>query len=147
LQNSFSTKRTELISCNSLSDTIAEAAQRIGIKPDELAAVLRRGGPVTYKGGDYLFHESTPRQWLGLVIEGEIDLVRGQHGRSVLIGLAQPGAILSEGVMLDGHAHGTSAVTHRARRSGRFPAPNWTRCARRRPEIFYRIVGQNRPPA
>ena len=94
------------------SNTIAEAAQRIGIKPEELAAVLQRGTAVSYQAGDYLFHESTPRQWLGIVLEGEIDLVRGQHGQSVLIGVAQPGAILSEGVMLDDTPHGTSAVTH-----------------------------------
>ena len=32
------------------SQTIAEAAQRIGIKPEELAAVLQRGTAVQYKG-------------------------------------------------------------------------------------------------
>src|SRR4249919_703051 len=95
------------------SNTIAEAAQRIGIKPDELAAVLRHGRPVSYQAGDYLFHESTPRQWLGLVMEGEIDLVRGQHGNSVLIGVAQSGAVLSEGAMLDATPHSTSARTHK----------------------------------
>src|SRR5678815_1284275 len=93
------------------SQTIAEAAQRIGIKSEELAAVVQRGKSVTYGAGDYLFHESAPREWLGLVMEGEMDLVRGQHGQSVLIGVAQPGAILSEGVMLDDTPHGTSAVT------------------------------------
>jgi len=92
-------------------NTIAEAARRIGIEADKLAAVLQRGSAATYQAGDYLFHESTPRQWLGVVVEGEIDLVRGQYGQSVLIGLAQPGAILSEGVMLDDTPHGTSAVT------------------------------------
>src|SRR5215471_6123000 len=92
-------------------NTLSEAAQRIGIKAEELTAVTRLGSPVHYKGGEFLFHESTPRQWLGLVMEGEVDLIRGQHGQSVLIGVAQPGAILSEGVMLDDAPHGTSAVT------------------------------------
>jgi aspartate ammonia-lyase len=97
--------------------TIAEAAQRIGIKPEELdAVVLQRGTAVTYQGGDYLFHESTPREWLGLILEGEIDLVRGRHGHSVLIGVARPGAILSEGVMLDDTAHATSARDATGRR-------------------------------
>ncbi len=54
------------------SDTISDAAQRIGIKPDELAAVIQRGTAVSYQAGDYLFHESTPRQWLGIVTEGEM---------------------------------------------------------------------------
>src|SRR5262252_8684425 len=97
------------------SNTIAEAAQRIGIKAEEFAAVLQRGTAVSYRGGDYLFHESTPRQWLGLGLEGEVELLHGKRGHSVMIGRAQPGAIRSEGVMLDSSAHGTSAVTrHRA---------------------------------
>src|SRR6185503_7960883 len=98
------------------SNTIAEAAQRIGIKPEDLASVLKRGTSVSYRAGDYLFHESTPRQWLGLVLEGEVDLVRGQFDRKVLVSVAQPGAIMSEGVMLGDTPHGTSAVTHRGAR-------------------------------
>jgi aspartate ammonia-lyase len=124
------------------TNTIAEAAQRIGIKPEELAAVLQRGTSVTYKGGDYLFHESTPRQWLGLVLEGEIDLVRGQQGQSVLIGLAQPGAILSEGVMLDDTPHGTSAVTRQGVTVWQISCAELDKVRAEQPEIFYRLVGQ-----
>src|SRR5262245_51959287 len=124
------------------STTIAEAAQRIGIKPDELAAVLQRGAAVTHKAGDYLFHESTPRQWLGLVMEGEVDIVRGQHGQSVLIGVAQPGAMLGEGVMLDDTAHGASARTNMGATVWQIPRAELDKVRAEKPEIFYRIVGQ-----
>ena len=123
-------------------DTIAEAAQRIGIQLEELAAVLKRGTSVTYKEGDYLFHESTPRHWLGVVMEGEIDLVRGQHGKSVLVGFAQPGAILSEGVMLDDTAHGVSAVTHQGATVWQIARAELEVVRQESPEVFYRIVGQ-----
>ncbi len=123
-------------------DTIADAAQRIGIKTEELAAVLQRGTAVAYKAGDYLFHESTPRQWLGVVMEGEIDLLRGQKGKSVLIGLAQPGAMLSEGVMLDDTPHGTSAVTHQGATVWQIPRAELEKVRAEKPEVFYRIVGQ-----
>src|SRR5262249_23672706 len=103
------------------SNTVAEAARRIGIKPDELAAVLQRGSALTYAAGDYLFHEPTPRQWLGLVLEGEIELLHGQHGHTVRIGVAQPGAILSEGVLLDETPHGTSAVTRQGAKVWQIP--------------------------
>ena len=124
------------------TNTIAEAARRVGIKDEELAAVLQRGAAVTYGAGDYLFHESTPREWLGLVMEGEMDLVRGQHGQSVLIGVAQPGAILSEGVMLDDTAHATSAVTRQGAKVWQLPRSELEKVRAEKPEIFYRLVGQ-----
>src|SRR3974390_256493 len=123
-------------------DTIAQAAQRIGIKADELTAVLQRGKAVHYKAADYLFHESTPRQWLGIVIEGEIDLVRGQHGERVLIGVAQPGAILAEGVMLDESPHSTSAVTHQGAQVWQISRAELDMVRSENPEIFYRLCGQ-----
>jgi aspartate ammonia-lyase len=123
-------------------ETIAEGARRIGIKAEELSAVLQRGAPVTYKGGDYLFHESAPRQWLGLVMEGEVDLVRGQHGHSVHLGLAQPGAVLSEGVMLDDTPHRTSAVTRQGAKIWQIPRAELDKVRAEQPEVFYRIVGQ-----
>src|SRR5215471_20638521 len=122
--------------------TIAAAAQRMGIQTEELAAVVQRGGPMAYKAGDYLFHESTPRLWLGVVMEGEVDLVRGQHGQSVVLGIAQPGAILSEGVMLDDTPHGTSAVTRQGARVWQIPRGELETVRKDSPEIFYRIVAQ-----
>jgi aspartate ammonia-lyase len=52
-------------------DTIANAAKRIGISTEDLAAVARQGAAVSFAAGEYLFHESTPREWLGVVLEGE----------------------------------------------------------------------------
>lgn len=124
------------------SDTIAKAAGRIGVKPEELNSVLERGSAVTYKPGDYLFHESTPRQWLGLVMEGEIDLVHGQHGHSVLVGVAQSGAVLSEGVMLDESPHSTSAVTHQGATVWQISRDGLEDVREKTPEVFYRMVGQ-----
>src|SRR5262249_9682882 len=123
-------------------NTIADAAQRIGIKHDELGAVLQRGNAVTYRAGDYLFHESTPRQWFGVVLEGEIDLVRGQFGNSVLVGVAQPGAILGEGVMLDDSPHSASAVTHRGASVWEISRAELDKVREENPEVFYHLVAQ-----
>jgi aspartate ammonia-lyase len=123
-------------------NTIAQTAQQMGIKPDELKAVLQRGKAVSYKAGDYLFHEATPRQWLGLVLEGEIDLVRGQFGNSVLVGLAQPGAVLGEGAMLDDTPHGTSGVTHQGATVWQISREELDSVRKEQPEVFYRLVGQ-----
>jgi aspartate ammonia-lyase len=124
------------------SKTVAEASQRIGIKPEELASVVKRGAAVSYQAGDYLFHESTPREWFGIVLEGEVDLVRGQFGKSVLVALAQPGTLLSEGVMLGDMPHGTSAVTRQGAKIWQISRPDLETVRRESPEVFYRIVGQ-----
>lgn len=124
------------------ADTIADAAQRMGIKPEELAAVLERGTAVQYQAGDYLFHESAPRQWLGLVLAGDVDLVRGQQGKSVLIGEARLGAMLSEGVMLDDTPHTTSAVTWRGAEVWQISKAELERVRHDSPEVFYRLVAQ-----
>jgi aspartate ammonia-lyase len=123
-------------------DTIAAAAQRVGIKPDELVAIFQRGKAVHYQAADYLFHESAPRHWLGIVIEGEVDLVRGQHGQRVVIGLAQPGAILGEGVMLDDSPHSTSAFTHQGAEVWQISRAELDAVRAENPEVFYRLVGQ-----
>jgi aspartate ammonia-lyase len=124
------------------SNTIGEAAQRIGVKPDELGAILQRGTAVEYKAADYLFHESMPRQWLGIVMEGEIDIVHGQHRHRVFLGLAQPGAILGEGVMLDDTPHNTSAVTRQGAKVWQISRADLDKVRTEKPDIFYRLVGQ-----
>jgi aspartate ammonia-lyase len=124
------------------SKTIADAAQRIGIKPDELHAILFRGEAVDYAPGDYLFHESAPRQWFGLLLEGEVDLLHGQHGQTVRVGLVQPSAIIGEGVMLDDTPHNNSAVTRQGATVWQISRAAMETARAETPEVFYRVVGQ-----
>jgi aspartate ammonia-lyase len=124
------------------SETLTAAAQRIGITPDELGAVVKRGAPVTYAPGDYLFHESAPRQWLGVVLEGEVELLRGQRGRSVSVGRAQAGAMLGEGVMLDDTAHGASAVARQGATVWQITRAELEAVRGAQPQVFYKLVAQ-----
>jgi aspartate ammonia-lyase len=118
------------------------AAQRIGISPEDFASVMQRGKSVTYASGDYLFHESTPRQWLGVVTEGEIEISHGLLGRSVRIGTAGPGALLGEGVMLDETAHSASAVARQGATVWQIPRAELAALRTAQPEVFYRLVAQ-----
>ncbi|MGE3310261.1 MAG: aspartate ammonia-lyase [Limisphaerales bacterium] len=123
------------------SQTVSDAARRIGIAPEELARVLSFGKAVVYQGGDYLFHESTPRRWLGIVLEGEVELHRGLRGQIFRVGVAQAGALLSEGVMLDDSAHATSAVTRLGATLWQVSRDDLDKCRKEFPETIYRIVG------
>src|SRR5262249_22111209 len=66
---------------------------------------------------------------------------RGQHGHRTLIGTAQPGAILAEGVMLDDTPHATSAVTHRGVSVWQISRAELENVRAENPEVFYRLVG------
>ena len=122
--------------------TIEEAARRIGIKAEELAAVAERGSAVSYQAGDYLFHESTPRNWLGFVLDGEVEIVRGQLGSTVLLSVLQPGAIVSEGVILDDTPHATSGVARHGTRVWQIPRAQLEAVREQDPRVFYHLVGQ-----
>src|SRR3982751_2258078 len=83
-------------------------ARAMGIPLADLAAIARAGEAVSYEGAACLFHESTPRQWLGIVAEGEVEIVRGLHGTRTHLATLADGALVSEGVLLDGSAHSAS---------------------------------------
>jgi aspartate ammonia-lyase len=76
------------------------------------------------------------------MMEGEVELVRGRHGHSVIVGNAQSGAILSEGVMLDETPHSTSAVTRQGATIWQISRAELDAVREDYPEIFYRLVGQ-----
>jgi aspartate ammonia-lyase len=121
---------------------IAAAAERTGLSTEDLAAVVQPGTAVSYAAGDYLFHESTPRAWLGIVLEGDVEIVRGAQARTVTLTSLVPGAVFSEAVMLDESPHATSAVTRKGAKVWQLPRAIIDKVREEKPEIFYRIVGR-----
>ena len=102
-------------------ERISTVAQAMGVSATELSAIIARGTSHAYKAGDYLYHESTPRLWMGILEEGEIEIVRGLHGSSVRLATVTPGTIFSEGVMLEDVPHFGSAVARTAARVWEIP--------------------------
>src|SRR5215469_10726908 len=114
----------------------------MGVSGTDLAAIISRGASHSYKAGDYLFHESTPRLWMGIVEEGEIEIVRGLHGRSVRLATLRPGTGFSEGVMLEDLPHSSSAIALAPARVWQIPREVFDEVRAAKPELFYRMVGQ-----
>src|SRR5690348_7784089 len=84
-------------------------ARAMGVPASELAAIIEQGKEVKFEAGACLFHESTPREWLGIVTEGEVEIVRGLHGRQTHLATLTDGALISEAILLDDCAHSASA--------------------------------------
>ncbi|MFN0126152.1 MAG: aspartate ammonia-lyase [Verrucomicrobiales bacterium] len=123
-------------------DTIKAAAKRAGVAPEDLAAALRLGAAFTYQAGEFLFHESTPRRWLGIVTDGEIEIVRGAQARRTHLATLTPGALLCEGVMLDDSPHATSGMTRQGATVWQIPREALDRLREEKPDSYYRIVGR-----
>ena len=122
-------------------ERIDALAQVMGVSGTDLAAIISRGASHSYKAGDYLYHESTPRLWMGIVEEGEIEIVRGLHGRAVRLATLKPGTGFSEGVMLEDLPHSGSAVALTAARVWQIPRAVLDETRVTRPELFYRMAG------
>src|SRR6516165_52256 len=117
-------------------------AQAFRVPPTQLATITARGTSHAYRAGDYLYHESTPRLWMGILEEGESEIVRGLHGSSVRLATVTPGTIFSEGVMLEDLPHFGSAVARTAARVWEIPRVVFDEVRAAKPELFYRMVGQ-----
>ncbi len=118
-------------------------AKAMGIGVNELVAIAERGKTVTHEAGACLFHESTPREWLGIVVEGEVEILHGLHGRTTHLATLTDGAIVSEGILLDDCAHSSSAYA----RGGSVQVLQISRSVldevkSNKPEIYYRIVAR-----
>ena len=124
------------------AETIATAAKRIGIPAEDLTSVMEQGAVATYPAGDFLFRESTPRLWLGIVLEGEVKVVRGAQAKSVTLATLVPGALISEGVMLDDAPHSTRAFAPQGAQVWQISKGNLEKIRAQKPDVYYRIVGR-----
>jgi aspartate ammonia-lyase len=77
---------------------------------------------------------------MGIVEEGEIEIVRGLHGSSARLATATPGTGFSEGVMLDDLPHSGSAIALTAARVWQIPRAVFEEVRDAKPELFYRMV-------
>jgi aspartate ammonia-lyase len=118
-------------------------ARAMGVPASELAAIVERGQEIAYDAGACLFHESTPRQWLGIVVAGEVEIVRGLHGRQTHLATLTEGAVISEGILLDECAHSASAY---ARGPGtcvlQVPRAVLEEVKSEKPDLYYRLVAR-----
>ncbi len=120
---------------------IATLARTMAVEAEDLAAIIAQGETAAYPAGSYLFHESMPRLWMGIVEEGEVEIVRGNHGSSTRLATLTRGTAFSEGVLLDDLPHSASAVALTDVRVRVVPRAVFEKIREEKPEVFYRMVG------
>ena len=128
---------------NNITEKLRAPARAMGVPVEELVAVTDQGKVVAYDAGACLFHESTPREWFGIVVGGEVEVVRGLHGRQTHLATLTDGALISEGILLDDRAHSSSAYARgAATRIHQVPRTVLEQVKKSKPEIYYRVVAR-----
>jgi aspartate ammonia-lyase len=122
-------------------ERVIRLAETMAIEAGELATIMGDGASHFYPAGSCLFHESTPRLWMGIVEEGEIEIVRGSHGGTTRLATLTRGSAFSEGVLLGELPHSASAVALTDVRVWLIPRAVFERVRVEQPEVFYRMVG------
>jgi aspartate ammonia-lyase len=121
---------------------IEEAARTLDVTPEDVEALFADAQSVSYESGECLFHESTPREWMGFVLEGTVELVRGMHGQRRTVALVEPQAPISERTMLDVSAHTTSAFAQGKVTVLQVPRRSLDRLRDERPGFYYHILSR-----
>ncbi|MFO1127098.1 MAG: aspartate ammonia-lyase [Rhodospirillales bacterium] len=121
---------------------IQAAAMAADVGADDIRAILTEGERKIYRAGEYLFHESMPRRWVGIIEDGEVELLRGLHGSATVIAVLGKGALIGEGALLSELPHTASAVTRGGATVWQVMRETWDRVRERQPEIFYRVVAR-----
>lgn len=119
---------------------LTQAAQASGIAKEDLAEFFTRGRQKTYPPNAWLFQESTPRRWAGIILKGEVELVRGLHGSSRHVGSMIPGALICEGAFLEGDAHSNGAYTPEGAVVWQISTDEIQELKAERPNLYYRIL-------
>jgi len=117
-------------------------SEKMDVAQDDLKDFITRGEQVSYAPDEWLFHESTPRQWAGLVIDGEVTIVRGLHGSSQHLAVLIPGALIAEGAFLNERSHATGAFTRQGATIWQISLPKLQAFRQEKPDLFYRIVAR-----
>jgi aspartate ammonia-lyase len=121
---------------------IKETAHRLDLSTEDMQAFFDQGTLERYAPEAWLFHESTPRQWAGVVMEGEVAITRGQHGRTRHVAALGAGALISESALLDELPHSTGALTRQGATIWQISRENIDGFRRENPDVFYRIVAR-----
>ena len=121
---------------------VKQAAKAMGISKEDLQIFFTEGEQRTYKPNEWLFHESTPRQWAGIIVEGEVELVRGLHGSSRRVGTMIAGALISEGAFIDGDSHSNSGMTRNGATIWQISVEAIEKYKEEKPEIYYRVLSR-----
>ena len=125
-----------------IDEILQRVAGRMGIDKAELKKFFDHGEQRTYAAEEWLFHESTPRRWGGIILDGEVEIVRGLHGSTRHYAVLGAGQLISEDAFLGDVPHSSGAFTRLGATIWQITIDRIDAFRTEKPELFYRIVAR-----
>ena len=125
-----------------LERVIAAAANAVGADPQDLRELATGARLREWQPGEWLFYESTPYKWTGIIEEGEVEIVRGPHGDEHLLDILGKGSMVSEGTMMGNTAHFASARTRTGARLWVITRETMDLVRQQNPQAYHRVVAR-----
>jgi aspartate ammonia-lyase len=111
------------------------------LSADDVEHLLSLGRVLCYLPGAFLFHESQPRRFWGLVLKGRVELRQGPRARHRVVYVLGPGESFGEGSLLDDYPHSTSACVLEGTEVFEISREAVAALAVERPELYARLLG------
>ncbi|GLP81004.1 hypothetical protein TUM20984_24240 [Mycobacterium antarcticum] len=125
-----------------LERAIAAAANAVGADAEDLRGLATGAALREWQPGEWLFHESTPYHWTGILEEGAVEIVRGLHGDEHVPYTLGKGSMVSEGAILGNTAHFASGRTRTGARVWVITRETMDLVRQQNPEAYYRVVAR-----
>ncbi|MCB1204920.1 MAG: aspartate ammonia-lyase [Verrucomicrobiae bacterium] len=123
-------------------ELIERLAADMDVSAEELKRFAANGKNRKFATGDYLFHQSAPRRFFGIVLRGKINLQRGLAGRSVTIACLTEGAMIGETLFIDELDHSVSGLALEDTEVWVVTKEAIEQFRLEQPEIFHRMVAR-----
>ena len=108
---------------------------------DDVALLATRAQVLGYLKGAYIFHESQPRRFWGLVLKGRIELRKGPRGHPRVLAVLGAGDSFGEGSILDDYPHSASAFVVESTEVLQIPRDAIEELGRERPALYATLLG------
>ena len=113
-----------------------------GASPALVEALARRGREIVFAPNEVLFLTgSEPRGWF-VVLEGEVRVVRGSHGRQHVVHTERAGGTLAEVPLIEGGVHPATAIATTTTRCALFSRDQLEAAIAEQPRIAFLMAGR-----
>jgi len=125
----------------SRTDLLAQSTLFAPLSEEEQSEVARRFSPHHYEKDDYLFWEGEPAEWLVLVTEGQVKMIKhSESGRETILATFGPGQIVGEVGVLVGETYPATAQALEPASTLNLRRDDYTELVRQYPDLAWALI-------